>query len=331
MGRTAMWIFGSLIAVFAAVLIAGGFVLGTLVTDRNFGTTFFDPSGGGDPVLLQHIFWYFGAPEVWLSIAMLAVISLGAGLGFLVLVRARLWGGLAVSICALAGAGLSIASVFSGRNRQFASGQGPGDGWVLYPPLSEASEPGLVDWLMLLARHPLWLIGIATIFFGLSAYAAVRLWKLDKVGYQASALAIVSSAVTVALLTIGGVALANASIDTALHDTYYVVAHAHHTVLIGLWFLFLASAYACLTAAFGLPFRRWLAFFQVGLFSLGIWIATLPQQFLSLQGMPRRYLEVQDTLQTYELIAEIGYFATLTSLVIFVICTADAAVRRRKT
>lgn len=198
----------------------------------------FGASAVGDPVLIQHIFWFFGYPETWLV--------------------------LAVQACALVAV----------------------------------------------------------------ACGAFMLWRRSETGYKVAALALMAFVVTLALLSVAGWAQANRSIDTALHDTYYVVGHFHFTFLAGVGLLFLAVTYAGLTALFGLTFRLWPAVLQIVLFTAGVWIVSLAQHAFAVQGMPRRYTEVSDVMQQMQVIRMIGYFATLTSLLVFAICIADAAVRR---
>ncbi|MEO0785521.1 MAG: cbb3-type cytochrome c oxidase subunit I [Pseudomonadota bacterium] len=178
----------------------------------------------------------------------------------------------------------------------------------------------------------IWLSGIivALTALGATIYAAFRAFMQGEAGYRAAVVALVTGVLTVTVFAVGSVVLANAFIDTALHDTYYVVAHVHYVLAVGLWFLLLATAYAGLAFAFRLRFRMSLSLLQVALFVAGLWMVMLPQWFVSYEAMPRRYAGPAD-FQPLAFITEIGYFATLTSLIIFAISLADVAVRRLKT
>jgi len=241
MRRAIAWGSGVLIAISIAALAIATLLLRILVFDQSYGATFFDPATGGDPLVCQHILWFFGHPGIWLPGIIVALAALGA-----------------------------------------------------------------------------------------TTYAAFSMFRQGQAGYRAAAVALVAGVLTVTTFAVGGVVLADASVDTALHDTYYVVAQVHYVLAVGLWFLLLATVYAGLAFAFRLRFRMWLSLLQVALFIAGLWMVLLPQWFVFYEAMPRRYAGPAD-FQRLAFITEIGYFATLTSLVIFAISLADAAVRRLKT
>jgi len=195
-----------------------------------------------------------------------------------------------------------------------------------------------------LVQHVFWFLGQLEPLVGLGIFAGVLLctaavaimfWRRTEAGYQASAFAFMAFGVTLALLGFAGWAQANRSIDTALHDTYYVVGHFHLTFLAGAGLLFLAVVYAGLTALFALAFRLRLAMLQVALFTCGVWLVSfVPLIFLN-HAMPRRYVDYADgvpvQVQTAQTLVQIGYFATLTSLAVFAICIADAVINRLRT
>ena len=187
--------------------------------------------------------------------------------------------------------------------------------------------------------HLLWFFGHLETWLLLAGLAgalaaavvgAVLLWRRPEAGYgyTAGAFALIAFVVTLALLGAAGWVQANRAVDTALHDTYYVVGHFHFIFLVGAGLLLLGVTYAGLTALFGLIFRRWLAVLQIVLFAAGVWIVSLAQYAFAVQGLPRRFSDVSDVMQQIQFVSTIGYFATLTSLLLFAICIADAAVRR---
>jgi cytochrome c oxidase subunit I len=135
------------------------------------------------------------------------------------------------------------------------------------------------------------------------------------------------------LFTVGGVTgvvLANAGVDHALHDTYYVVAHFHYVLSLGAVFGLFAGWYYWFEKMFGVKYNSFLGGIHFWLMFIGSNVLFFPQHFLGLQGMPRRYIDYNEGFATWHYISSIGYAITLVGTIIFFISIAEAAIRRRK-
>ena len=283
----------------ALPVLAGALTM--LLTDRNFGSQFFDASGGGDPVMFQHLFWFFGHPEVYIMILpafgiishIVATFSRKPVFGYL---------GMAYAMVAIGAIGFIVWA-----HHMYTVGM-PSDmkAYFVAATMVIAVPTGIkiFSW-------------IATMWGGSIDFKVPMVWAI---GF-------------IFLFTVGGVTgvvLANAGIDHALHDTYYVVAHFHYVLSLGAVFGLFAGWYYWFEKMFGVKYNRMMAYAHFWLMFIGSNVLFFPQHFLGLNGMPRRYVDYADGFATWHMWSSIGYAITLVATLIFFVLLVEAAIRRRK-
>jgi cytochrome c oxidase subunit 1 len=281
------WLITAYLLIAVMPVFAGAVTM--LLTDQFFGTSFFNAAGGGDPVMFQHIFWFFGHPEVYIMILpAFGVVSQIIP----TFARKKLFG---YSSMVYATASIAFLSFIVWAHHMFTVGMPlTGELYFMYATMLIAVPTGVkvFNW-------------VSTMWKGSMTFETPMLFALA----------------FVVLFTIGGFSglmMAITPVDFQYHDTYFIVAHFHYTLVTGSVFAIFAAAYYWLPKWTGNMYDEKLGKLHFWLSAIFVNVLFFPQHFLGLAGMPRRIADYSTQFTEFNQMSSLGGFAFGLTQLLFV-------------
>jgi cytochrome c oxidase subunit I len=271
------WLITAFLLIMVMPVLAGAVTM--MLTDRHFGTSFFDAAGGGDPVMFQHIFWFFGHPEVYIMI----LPAFGVASQILPTFSRKPLFGYASMVYATAG--IAFLSFIVWAHHMFTVGMPlAGELFFMICTMLIAVPTGVkvFNW-------------VATMWQGSLTFEAPMLFSIA----------------FVILFTIGGfsgIMLAMAPLDFQYHDTYFVVAHFHYVLFPGAIFGTIAAVYYWLPKWCGYMYSESHAKFHFWASMVFVNLTFFPMHFSGLAGMPRRIPDYSPAFAEFNMMSTIGAF-----------------------
>ena len=281
------WIITAFLLIASIPVLAGAVTM--LLTDKFFGTSFFNAAGGGDPVMFQHIFWFFGHPEVYILI--LPAFGIASAI-IPTFARKPLFG---YSSMVYAAASIAFLSFIVWAHHMFTVGMPlAGELFFMYATVLIAVPTGVkvFNW-------------VATMWQGSMTFETPMLFAIA----------------FVVLFTIGGFSglmLCVTPVDYQYHDTYFEVAHYHYELVTGAVYALIAGTYFWLPKWTGHMYDEKLGKLHFWLSTISVNVLFFPQHFLGLAGMPRRIPDYAVQFADWNMVSSIGGFVFGASQLLFV-------------
>jgi cytochrome c oxidase subunit 1 len=281
------WLITAFLLIAVMPVLAGAVTM--VLTDKYFGTSFFDAAGGGDPVMFQHIFWFFGHPEVYIMILpAFGIISTIIP----TFSRKKLFG---YASMVYATSSIALLSFIVWAHHMFTTGM----------PL--AGE--------LFFMYATMLISVPT---GVKVFNWVATMWRGSISFEVPMMFAIAFIVLFTLGGFSGLMLAITPADFQYHDTYFVVAHFHYVLVTGAVFSIMAAAYYWLPKWTGHMYNETLAKWHFWLSLISVNVLFFPMHFIGLAGMPRRIPDYALQFADFNALISIGGFAFGLSQLLFV-------------
>lgn len=286
-----------MLAIITPVLAAAMIMM---ALDRHWQTTFFEFAYGGDPILSQHLFWFFGHPEVYVLI--------------------------------IPTFGFANMIIPYNNTRRVASKHHMI--WAIYV----MAYMGFVVWghhmyLVGLDHRSRTMYSTITIMISLPATIKVVNWTLSLVNgalkFDVAMFAVISFILFFLVAGFTGMWLSHVGLNVSMHDTFYVIAHFHLMLSGAAMMATFSGFYYYFTALFGIKYSRFFGYLHIIYYSGGHWIAFIPQFYLGFSGMPRRIHDYPVVFMGWHSMSTAGHFITLIGAIFFFFMLLDSHIERR--